>query len=65
MAKMNLRGARCNCGLSRREAAEKIGVSEQTIKNWENQKSFPKQPHIVKICSVYGVQYDDLIFLPS
>lgn len=65
MAKINLYGARHNCRLSQAEAAKRIGVSVTTIKNWENQKSFPKQPHIEKICAVYGVEYDDLIFLPS
>lgn len=65
MAKMTLYGARHNCKLSQKKAAEAIGVSVSTIKNWENQKSFPSQPHIEKICSVYGVEYDDLIFLPS
>ena len=34
-----LKEARLQSGLTQEKAAEKIGVSRQTISNWENEKS--------------------------
>lgn len=62
MAKMTLRAARVNAGLSRGKAAVKIGVSESTIKNWEIGKSSPTVDMVPRICSAYGVTYDDIFF---
>lgn len=45
------------------EAAQKIGVSTDTLGNYERGKSYPDIPILRKIESVYGVPYDRLIFL--
>ena len=45
------------------EAAQKIGVSTDTLGNYERGKSYPNIPILRKIESVYGVPYDRLIFL--
>ena len=60
--KISLKAARINAGLTQSEAAEKIGVSLSTLKNWEKGKTFPSQPMIDKICEVYGVAYDNIKF---
>ena len=65
MAMMTLKAARTNKGLCQMAAASEIGVSKKTLSNWENGKTFPDVPQIEKICEVYGVTYNDLIFLPS
>ena len=44
------------------EAAQKIGVSTDTLGNYERGKSYPDIPILRKIESVYGVPYDRLIF---
>lgn len=62
MAKMTLRAARVNAGLSREKAAYKIGVSMSTIKNWENGTSSPTVDKLPLICNAYGVTYDDILF---
>lgn len=62
--KLTLRAARVNAGLTQSEAAEKIGVTRDTLRNWEVGKSFPDAIKIGKIEKVYGVGYDDIIFLP-
>lgn len=62
MPKISLKAARVNAGLNQAEAAERIGVSVSTIKNWESGKSFPNQPMIEKICELYGVSYDYIKF---
>lgn len=65
MAKMTIKAARINVGLAQKTAANEIGVSNKTLSNWENGKSFPNVQQIEKMCDVYNVTYNDLIFLPS
>lgn len=62
--KVTLRAARTNANLTQSEAAKKLNVSKDTISNWEKAKSFPDALKIRDIEQVYGVSYDDIIFLP-
>lgn len=62
---ITLKAARMNAFLTQREAAEKIGVTVDTVGNWERGKSFPDAMQIKRIEEVYGVHYDNLIFLPK
>jgi len=63
MIKMSLRAARVNCNLTAKEAAQKIGVSVETLSNWEKGETYPDVPKIKKIEETYNVSYDNLIFL--
>lgn len=63
--KMNLKTARVSKGLTQPEAARVIGISTDTLGNWERGKTFPNVLQIRIIEEVYGVKYDDIIFLPS
>ena len=51
--------------LTQTEAAKRIGITPDTLRNYEKGKSFPDVPIIKKIESVYGIGYNDLIFLPE
>lgn len=62
MEKITLKAARANVNLSRPEAAKKIGVSTDTLFNWEKGKTFPTVPQIAKIEEAYNVKYSDLSF---
>ena len=62
MVQMSLKAARVNAKLTQEKAAKLIGISVSTLKNWEKCVTFPKQPHIYKICEVYSVQYDQIFF---
>ncbi len=62
---LTLKAARVNKGLTQREASKEIGVTEDTLGNWERAKSFPNVLQIRRIEEVYGVSYNDLIFLPD
>lgn len=61
--KVTLRALRVNRNLTQSEAAQKIGVSRTTIRNWETSETFPTMQQLVTICSVYGCRMGD-IFLP-
>lgn len=61
---ITLKSARVNKGLTQAEAAKIIGISTDTLRNYEVGKSFPDVPIIKKIENTYGIPYSDLIFLP-
>lgn len=65
MARITLRAARINVNLTQNAAAEKIGVSKKTLGNWEKGATAPDVSKVEAICNAYGVDYDDLIFLPK
>ena len=61
--KMTLKALRVNANYTQEVAADKIGVSQKTLSNWENGTTFPDQRQIEKICEVYGVSYDCINFV--
>lgn len=65
MLKITLEAARVNAGFTQKEAANQLEVSNKTIGNWENGNSFPTADKLSKICELYGVHYDNLIFSSS
>lgn len=62
MASVTLKAARVNANMTRNEAASKLGVSVDTLFNWENGRTFPNVPQIKKIEEVYSVEYRDILF---
>lgn len=64
MFKITLAAARVNAGLSQKQAAKLLGVSNRTLCKWENGTAFPKADMIEKICDLYGVPYEFINFLP-
>lgn len=63
--RISLAAARVNAGYTQREAAKKLGITNQTLCNWENGKSEPKASMIDKIGKVYNFPSDNIIFLQS
>ena len=61
---VSLKAARVNAGLTQKDAAARVGVSERTLNKWENGKSFPTIDRFIGLCHLYGVQTDD-ICLPN
>lgn len=61
---MTLKNARELKRLTQEEAAVLIGISKDTLGNYERGKSYPDIPTLRKIEEVYGVPYNRLIFLP-
>ena len=65
MLKIKLKAARVNAGLSQKEAAKLLGVSNKTLGNWEKGLSFPTVDKSDQICNLYGVPFNNLDFLPD
>ena len=61
---ITLKAARVNNNLTQMEAAKRIGVTVDTLSNYERGKSYPDVPVIQKMEEVYGVSYSEIIFLP-
>lgn len=51
-------------GLKQEEAAKMLGISVDTLSNYERGKKYPTIPTLRKIEEVYQVSYNELIFLP-
>lgn len=51
-----IRQARKNAGLTQRQLAEKIGVSNTSVSNWEKNLSRPDADLIRKLCAVLDMQ---------
>lgn len=62
---ITLKAARINKGLTQREAAHALGISDASLRSYEKGKTFPNIEIIGKMEELYGVTYSDLIFLPS
>ena len=50
-------------GLKQEEAAKLIGVNTDTLRNYEQGKSYPDIPVLRKIEKIYGIPYAQIIFL--
>lgn len=62
---ITLKAARVNAGMTIRDACKRLGVSETTLINYEAGKTYPSIPVLKKIERLYGVSYDNIIFLPD
>ena len=63
-AGFTLKTARERKGLTQENAAKLIGISTDTLGNYERGQSYPDVPVLRKIEEVYGIPYERLIFLP-
>ena len=63
--KITLKAARINIGWTQAKAAEKLGVTDQTLSNWERGISGPSQFNIDVILKVYKIRYDDIEWVPE
>lgn len=47
-------------GLSQQALAQQIGVSRQTVSNWENGVSVPSSENLIGLSRVYGITVEEL-----
>lgn len=63
MIQISLEAARVNANLTQSEAAKKIGVTIQTLVNWEKGRSEPSISQARRMSELYRMPLDN-IFLP-
>lgn len=57
----NINALRIDRGYSQEAFADAVGVSQVTVSNWETAAHAPSEKAITKICSVFGVGYDEIV----
>ena len=62
IVKISLAAARVNAELTQKELAEKCGVSESTIINWENGKCLPNVKMLGALENALGLSLDCVRF---
>ena len=61
MAKIPMKAARVAAGFTQDELADKMGVSRQTVIDWENGKRKIKPVYLYMFCRVTGFSEDDIL----
>jgi len=56
-----IKQSRMEAKITQEQAAEILGVSRQTISNWENEKSYPDIVSVLKMSDLYHVSLDYLL----
>lgn len=56
-----LKNARSEHGLTQEQVAEELGVSRQSISNWENNRAYPDIVSVIKLSDLYSVSLDELL----
>lgn len=56
-----LKQKRNEAGYSQEVLAEKIGVSRQTVSNWETNRSYPDIGSVLRLSDLYGISLDELL----
>ncbi len=62
---LTLKAIRVNKGWTQEEASKKIGINIDTLRNYENGKSYPDIPVLKKIEETYETPYDKINFFPE
>jgi transcriptional regulator with XRE-family HTH domain len=60
--KLTLKAIRVNKNMTQEEAAKLLGISVDTLGNYERGTTFPDVPVIKKIEEVYETNYNDINF---
>ena len=58
---VQIKKARLNAGFTQEQAAEVLGVSRQTISNWEHNNILPSIEMLIKIADFFSVSTDFLL----
>lgn len=56
-----IKDARAAAQLTQEQVAEALGVSRQTVSNWENGRTYPDILSVIKMSDCYGVSLDQLL----
>ncbi|WP_461214486.1 helix-turn-helix transcriptional regulator [Lacticaseibacillus sp. GG6-2] len=56
-----LKSARIKSGRSQESLAEFLGVSRQTISNWETSRSYPDIERVMRLADLYHLSLDEML----
>lgn len=61
MTRITLRAARVNAGLTLKEVAKKLGVTERTVSNWEKGSTSIPAKELIALCTIYAISIDAIV----
>lgn len=61
MTQITLRAARVNAGLTLKEVAKKLGVTERTVGNWEKGSTNIPAKELIALCTIYAISIDAIV----
>ncbi len=56
-----IKKSRADAKITQEQAAQALGISRQTISNWENERSYPDIVSVLKMSDLYSVSLDYLL----
>ncbi|MGF2941159.1 helix-turn-helix domain-containing protein [Enterococcus xiangfangensis] len=56
-----LKARRMELNLTQESVAEALGITRQTISNWENGRSYPDIERMVRLSDIYSLSLDELL----
>ena len=57
--------ARKESGLTQQQVADKMGIRQSNVSDWENDISRPEYEKLVELSKLYGVSVYDLLGVPD
>lgn len=58
---LKLKQARINSGITQENIARQLGVSRQTVSNWERGVFYPDIVSIIRLSEIYDISLDNLL----
>ena len=59
------KNARKESGLTQQQVADKMGIKQSNVSDWENDISRPEYGKLVELSKLYGVSVYDLLGVPD
>lgn len=59
------KNARKESGLTQQQVANKMGIRQSNVSDWENDISRPEYEKLVELSKLYGVRVYDLLGVPD
>lgn len=56
-----IKKSRTDAKITQEQTAQALGISRQTISNWENERSYPNIVSVLKMSDLYSVSLDYLL----
>ena len=54
---------RKNCGLTQKQVAAQLNISQSNVSDWENDVSRPEYENLIELAKIYEVSVEDLLGL--
>ena len=57
----NFKKIRLQCGLTQQQVADKLGIRQSNVSDWEIDKSRPEYEHLIELSKIYDVSISELL----